>query len=143
MEDRLTPWTPSDINGSVRRSHQVQLTSIHRPYHQRQEQPNITVCVCTSKSKNGRDLLMDLSRQSGGWQLCDEGFVPLQTALAPAPETLLRIIRCSCLTDYSTVRRTCMKHNIECTPACGNCRGSGCTNSLQMACDDDRVDDNA
>ena len=76
-----------------------------------------------------------------GWQLCDEGFVPLQTALAPAPENLLRIIRCSCLTDCSTLRCTCKKHNIECTPACGNCRGSGCTNSLQMSCDDDGDDD--
>ena len=71
------------------------------------------------------------------------GFVPLQTALAPAPDNLLRVIRCSCLTDYSSLRRTCKKHNIECTPACGNCRGSGCTNSLQMACDDDRDDDDA
>ena len=78
-----------------------------------------------------------------GWQLCDEGFVPLQTALAPAPDNLLRVIRCSCLTDCSSLRRTCKKHNTECTPACGNCRGSGCTNSLQMACDDDRYDDDA
>ena len=34
-----------------------------------------------------------------GWQMCDEGFVPLQTALAPAPDNLLRVFRCSCLTD--------------------------------------------
>ena len=72
-----------------------------------------------------------------GWQLCDEGFVPLQTALAPAPDNLLPVIRCSCLTDCSSLRCTCKKHNIE----CGNCRGSGCTNSLQMACDDDRDDE--
>ena len=79
-----------------------------------------------------------------GWQLCDEGFVPLQTALAPAPGNLLRVIMCSCcLTDCSSLRCTCKKHNIECTPACGNCRGSGCTNSLQMTCDDDRDDDDA
>ncbi len=42
--------------------------------------------------------------------------------------------------DCSTLRRTCKKHDIECTPACGNCRGSGCTNSLQMSCDDDGDD---
>ncbi len=76
-----------------------------------------------------------------GWQLCDEGFVPQQTALAPAPEKLLPIIRCSCLTDCSTLRCTCKKHNIECIPSCGNCRGSGCTNSLLMSCDDDGDDD--
>ena len=61
---------------------------------------------------------MDFYRQSGGgWQLCDEGCMPLQTALAPAPENMLRIISCSCLTDCSTLRCTCKKHNIECTPA--------------------------
>ena len=79
--------------------HQVHLTCIHRPYHQRQEQPIITGCVCTGMSKKGRDLR-----------------------------------------DCSTLRRTCKKHDIECTPACGNCRGSGCTNSLQMSCDDDGDD---
>ena len=76
-----------------------------------------------------------------GWQLCDEGFVPQQTALSPAPEKLLPIIRCSSMTDCSTLLCTCQKHNIECTPACGNCRGSACTNSLEMSCDDDGDDD--
>ena len=64
-----------------------------------------------------------------GWQVCDDGFVPQQTTRAPAPERLLRIIRCNCKTDCSTTKCTCKKHNIECTPACGNCRGSGCTNA--------------
>ena len=71
----------------------VQLTFIHIPYNQRQEQPNITVCVYTCKSKNGkngRDLLMDcLLPTERGWQLCDEWFVKLQKALAIAPENLL------------------------------------------------------
>ena len=36
---------------------------------------------------------------------------------------------------------TCKKDNIEFSPACGNCRGSGCTNTLQMPCGDDEDDD--
>ena len=61
-----------------------------------------------------------------GWQQCDEGFVPLQTDLAPAPENMLRVIRCNCLTDCSTLRCMCKKHSIECTPACGSdCTGIG------------------
>ena len=40
--------------------------------------------------------------------------MPLQTSLPPAPEHLLKVIRCNCQADC----------NIECTPACGNCRGS-------------------
>ena len=74
-----------------------------------------------------------------GWQECDEGFLPLQTSLAPAPEHLLRVIRCNCKADCSTMRCTCKKHNIECTPACGNCTGSGCMNTL---CDSDEDDEN-
>uniref|UniRef100_UPI00358ECD2A uncharacterized protein n=1 Tax=Myxine glutinosa TaxID=7769 RepID=UPI00358ECD2A len=72
-----------------------------------------------------------------GWQKCVEGFVPVQTTLPPAPEKLLRVIKCNCQADCSTLRCTCKKNNIECTPACGNCRGSSCTNSIQMPCDDD------
>ncbi len=63
-----------------------------------------------------------------GWQECDEGFVPIQTSLPPAHEHLLKVIRCNCKSDCSTLRCSCKKHNIECTPACGNCKGTGCTN---------------
>lgn len=66
-----------------------------------------------------------------GWQKCDEGFVPVEATLPPAPEGLLRVIRCNCQVDCSTLRCTCKKNNIECTPACGSCRGSSCTNSIQ------------
>ena len=79
-----------------------------------------------------------------GWQQCDNadmGFVPLQTYLAPAPENLLRVIRCNCMADCSTLRCTCKKHNIDCSPACGNCRGSGCANILQLPYGDDEDDD--
>ena len=76
------------------------------------------------------------------WQVCDNGFVPQQTTRAPAPEYLLHIIRCNCKTDCSTTRCNCKKHNIECTPACGNCRGSGCTNSSLFEDDEeDSTDD--
>ena len=64
-----------------------------------------------------------------GWQECEEGFVPIRTSLPPAPEHLLRVIRCNCQTDCSTLRCSCKKHNIECTLACGNCKGTGCTNT--------------
>ena len=75
-----------------------------------------------------------------GWQECDEGFVPLQTSLPPAPEHLLKVIRCNCQADCSTRRCTCKRHNIECTPACGNCRGSGCANVLHDNDEDDDID---
>ncbi len=50
---------------------------------------------------------------------------------------LLKIIRCNFQADCSTLRCTCKRHNIECTPACSNCRGSGCTNTLHNNDEDD------
>ena len=64
-----------------------------------------------------------------GWRESEEGLKPVQTDLPPAPDELLRMIRCNCQTDCSTLRCTCKKHNVKCSPACGNCRGSDCINS--------------
>ena len=71
----------------------------------------------------------DVQQTAWGWRECDKGFLPLQTSLAPAHGHLLRVIRCNCKADCSTMKCTCKKHNIDCKPACGNCRGSGCLNT--------------
>jgi hypothetical protein len=65
------------------------------------------------------------------------GLVPVQTNLPPAPQELLRVIRCNCKSDCSGPRCTCKKHDVECSPACGNCRGSGCSNSNRLLLDED------
>ena len=66
--------------------------------------------------------------------------MPIQTSLPPAPVHLLKVIRCNCQTDCNTLRCTCKRYNIECTPACGNCRESGCTNTLHDNDEDDDID---
>ena len=84
----------------------------------------------------------DLLPQDWGWKECDGMFFPVQTDLPPAPQELLQVIRCSCKTDCSSLRCTCKKHNIECSVACSNCKGSGCANSFQEAeCDTGEFDD--
>ena len=62
------------------------------------------------------------------WQECEKGFVPIQTSLPPTPEYLLWVIRYYYQTNSSTLRCSCKKHSIECTPTCSNCKGTGCTN---------------
>jgi len=42
----------------------------------------------------------------------DEKLMPLLTDLPPAPSELLRIIRCNCQTDCSSMRCTCKKHDV-------------------------------
>ena len=71
----------------------------------------------------------DLDPLEWGWEKRDGGLMPVHTDLPPAPDELLKIIRCNCHTDCSTLRCTCRKHNVKCSPACGNCMGSGCTNA--------------
>jgi hypothetical protein len=71
-----------------------------------------------------------------GWNKCGKGFVPIKTILHPAPDKLIKFIRCCCQSDCSTLKCSCKKNNLECTPAYGHCRGMSCTNSMQMACDE-------
>ena len=53
--------------------------------------------------------------------------------LPTSPDDLLRIIRCNCATtDCSTARSRCPKHDLGCSPACGQCRGVGCCNSASV-----------
>ena len=144
METRLTAaWTPCGISGSVRIKKVASSTSY---VHPRALQP--TPGAAMYHSLRVYLQVQELKGSAGGlrpteleWQQCDMGFVPLQTYLAPAPENLFRVIRCNCMADCSTLRCTCKKHSIECSPACGNCRGYGCTNTLQMPCGDDEDHD--
>ena len=62
---------------------------------------------------------------------------PRQTDLPPAPEDLLKVIRCNCKKDCSSMRCTCRKHGLECSMACGHCKGLSCSNSLTV----DELDD--
>ena len=73
-----------------------------------------------------------MSTEEWGWKSCGGLLVPVITHLPPAPEALLHVIRCNCSTDCSSLRCSCRKNNLECSPACGQCRGSARTNSVQL-----------
>ena len=76
-----------------------------------------------------------------GWKRSDGKLMPVLTDLPPAPDELLKMIRCNCRTDCNSMRCTCRKHNLKCSPACGNCKGSACTNSdTFMNEDEDEVE---
>ena len=72
-----------------------------------------------------------------GWKRSGDRLVPIGTDLAPAPDELLRIIRCNCQSDCSTLRCTCRKHGISCSVVCGNCKGCSCTNCETVSDDID------
>ena len=71
----------------------------------------------------------DLSIEGWGWKLRGNKVCPITTELPPAPENLLKMIQCNCSTDCLNARCTCRKHGLDSSLVCGQCRGTGCSNS--------------
>lgn len=80
-----------------------------------------------------------LDPEQWGWTLEGGLLHPTTTDLPAAPESLLKVVRCNCTTDCNSRRCTCRKMGLECSVACGECRGTSCSNS--SAVEDDEVDD--
>ena len=62
-----------------------------------------------------------------GWELKDNAYVPVKMTLPPGPESILKVIFCSCKSDCGN-SCGCRKHGLFCNAACKNCAGSDCTN---------------
>ena len=71
-----------------------------------------------------------------GWKLQNGQLVAITTDMPAAPDGLLRVVRCNCKTDCSTARCSCRKHGLQCSACCGDCRGTSCTNGVDL-CDVD------
>jgi hypothetical protein len=81
----------------------------------------------------------DMPVDGWGWSTRgDDQVIPVMMDLPPAPESLLQIVRCNCSSDCSTKRCSCRKNNLECSSACGQCKGSASTNCTMP--DDSDVD---
>lgn len=67
-----------------------------------------------------------------GWCIKDRKMLPIYTHKAPAPENMLKIIKCGCKTDCNNQRCTCQKYNLKCSSMCGECRGMYCLNRQNL-----------
>lgn len=70
-----------------------------------------------------------------GWRLSEGAMVPRETDQRPAPDELLDVVVCNCKKDCTSKLCSCRKHGLECTTACGICKGVSCTNSLRADID--------
>ena len=62
--------------------------------------------------------------------------------LDPAPEALLKVIHCGCLTDCSSMHCSCKWLGLKCSPACSNCCGMACANaSVQLVLEEISTDE--
>ena len=101
----------------------------HRACHLLRPQQPITVYVYTFRSNSGRELMKPCQRKNGGGNPLRDCLVPVMTHLPPAPDALLRVIRCNCSTDCSSLRCSCRRNNRS--AACGQCKGTAGTNSVR------------
>ena len=72
---------------------------------------------------------IQLMPEDWGRKLTVGKLLPVRTDLPPAHASLLQMVRCNCRKDCSTQRCTWRKHGLECSPACGECKGHSCANS--------------
>ena len=79
----------------------------------------------------------DMDPCDWGWQVIAGKLSPVMSDLKPAPQSLLKVIRCSCKSDCKTKMCTCRKLGLTCSNVCGGCNGINCTNVSQMDLLDD------
>ena len=77
------------------------------------------------------DLGTCMKPEDWGWKVDRGQCLPLLTDKEVAPAELLEMVRCNCKTDCSTRRCACRKHDMECSSACGQCRGI-CSNATSQ-----------
>ena len=80
----------------------------------------------------------DVEPTKWGYELKGDKLTPVMTDMSPAPERILRIIRCSCKKSCSA-RCSCMKAGLQCATTCRECRGT-CSNGPQTEDYDGEVD---
>lgn len=88
-----------------------------------------------------REGALHLDSEKWGWQITNQQLIPVKMDMPPAPKDLLCVFRCNCKTGCDTRRCTCKKHGLECSPACGECKGFSCSNSPNPSNDIDESDD--
>lgn len=81
----------------------------------------------------------NIKPEDWGWYIKASRYLPVLTDKAAAPVELLEFIRCNCKSGCGTRHCSCRKNGLDCSPACGQCRGS-CSNSSNLEDDDEIYD---
>jgi hypothetical protein len=71
----------------------------------------------------------DLDPCQWGWRLVTGSLEPVSTDLPPAPDSVLKMIKCQCKTGCTLALRLCHGNGHSRVSACTNCQGLTCANS--------------
>jgi hypothetical protein len=81
------------------------------------------------------------------WLLKDNKLWPIKMDIPPAPENILKFIRCNCKLSSrnpcGTNQCSCRKNDLKCVPACGDCHGNGCHNEEELITEDGDTENEA
>lgn len=77
-----------------------------------------------------------------GWKEDNGKLYPIMTEMSPAPDVLLQMIHCNCMSNCGTQRCSCRKHGLECTSACGPCQIDRCDNTINSRSENAGDEDN-
>ena len=78
-----------------------------------------------------------------GWKLLNNVYIPVTMTLAPAPLSIIELVRCGCVrTKCTSATCSCRKHNLTCTEMC-SCEGvdDNCDNCTKQPTGIDDSDD--
>ena len=78
-----------------------------------------------------KDSENQLIPENWGWLIKENKCIPVMSDLQPAPEKILKVIRCTCKTGCSSLRCTCRKHGLRCSIVCSDCKGV-CSNMMDV-----------
>ena len=68
-----------------------------------------------------------MEAEKWGWEFKNNILQPVLTTLDPAPESLLKLITCSCTKPCSKACG-CIKAGLKCSTICKHCSENDCTN---------------
>ena len=63
-----------------------------------------------------------------GWKLVKGNLYPKKMDKLPAPEALMKIMKCGCTLHCESNKCTCKRHGLYCTELCNNCTSDNCKN---------------
>lgn len=81
-----------------------------------------------------------LTATEWGWFVKENSYYPTVSDMSPAPEWLLKMIRCSCKTHCATMRCGCKQNGLPCSASCGECQISGCDSNIETENNDSDSD---
>lgn len=68
----------------------------------------------------------DMNPTEWGWKCENNKLKPIMTDVNVAPESLLKVIHCSCLGGCKSMRCSCRRYGLPCTLICGSCQTDHC-----------------